>query len=92
VTEPNDRNQRQGQEQGWAEVVWQVEADGDCQTQESLLEVSKKSFLHRVWYCPLFKGAISWNEAKRKKRNLGKKTRYKDLYLEPRSNNRHHED
>lgn len=78
-------------EQGWTEVVRQVEADGDHQTQDRLFEVSKKSFLHIVWYCSLFKGVILCNAAKSIK-EIWAKTHYKDLYLEPRHNNRHHYD
>lgn len=53
--------------------------------------VSKKSFLHIVWYRSLFKGVILWNAAKSIK-EIWAKTHYKDLYLEPRHNNRHHYD
>lgn len=32
LTEPNNGNKRDGREQGWAEVVQQEAADGECQT------------------------------------------------------------
>lgn len=67
-----------------------MEADGDRQTQESMLEVSKKLIPYSLVLPPLQKGHLM-DCSKQHQRNLGKKTGYKDLYLEPRVTDNHYD-